>query len=238
MTLTPPCPDQHPALRQALVQQANRLVPLGLASGTSGNLSVRVTLQDGADGMLITPSGMPYEMLRPEHIVPVRFSGAGTADWPADQLPSSEWLMHQAVYQARPEAGAVVHGHPTHATVLAIQGQHIPAIHYMIAAAGGPSVRCAPYRTYGTAELSQVALQALDGRKACLLAHHGLLAFERDLAKAMWLAREVETLAQQYLAALQLAAASGSTVAVLPDDEIARVVEKFKGYGLNARTGA
>lgn len=228
----------HAALREQLVQQARQLVPLGLASGTSGNLSVRVTLDDGGDGMLITPSGMPYEALRPEHIVPVRFTGPGTADWPAAQLPSSEWLMHQAIYQSRAEAGAVVHGHPTHATVLAIQGLAIPAIHYMIAAAGGPGIRCAPYRTYGTPELSQVAVAALDGRKACLLAHHGLLAFERDLAKAMWLAREVETLAQQYLAALQLAAATGSTVSVLPDDEIARVVEKFKGYGLNARAAS
>lgn len=231
-------PDELDTLRHALVREANRLVPLGLASGTSGNLSVRVTLADGADGMLITPSGMPYETLQPAHIVPVRFTGPGTADWPADQLPSSEWLMHLALYQARPEAGAVVHGHPTHTTVLAIQGLAIPAIHYMIAAAGGPTIRCAPYRTYGTPALSQVAVAALEGRKACLLAHHGLLAFERDLAKAMWLAREVETLAQQYLAALQLAAATGSTVSVLPDDEIARVVEKFKGYGLNARAAA
>lgn len=238
MSTPPTRPDQLDALRHALVHEAQRLVPLGLASGTSGNLSVRITLADGADAMLITPSGMPYETLQPGHMVPVRFTGAGTADWPAAQLPSSEWLMHLALYQARPEAGAVVHGHPTHTTVLAIQGLDIPAIHYMIAAAGGPSIRCAPYRTYGTAELSQVAVAALDGRKACLLAHHGLLAFERDLAKAMWLAREVETLAQQYLAALQLAAATGTRVSLLADDEIARVVEKFKGYGLNARAAA
>ncbi|MBP6898614.1 MAG: class II aldolase/adducin family protein [Burkholderiaceae bacterium] len=221
--------SEHAELRAQLVREAQRLQPLGLATGTSGNLSVRVQI-DGADGMLITPSGQAYETLTPESIVPLRFSGPGTADWPDHQLPSSEWLMHQAVYQARPEAGAVVHGHPEHATVLAIQGLAIPAIHYMIAAAGGPTIRCAPYATFGTAALSQAAVAALAGRKACLLEHHGLLAFERDLAKAMWLAREVETLAQQYLMLLPIAGPAGPRL--LPDDEIERVLEKFKTYGL------
>lgn len=223
--------DGYLTQRQALVDQAQRLEPLGLVSGTSGNLSVRVRLlgpEGEQDGMLITPSGRPYATLQPAHIVPVRFTGPGTADWPAHQLPSSEWLMHQAVYQARPEAGAVVHGHPTYATVLAIQHREIPPLHYMIAAAGGPSIRCAPYATYGTAELSAHALAALQDRKACLLANHGLLAFEATLDKAMWLAREVETLAQQFVMALQL----GGPV-LLDEAEIWRVVEEFRGYGLN-----
>ena len=141
--------------------------------------------------------------------------------------------MHQAVYQARPEAGAVVHGHPTYATVLAIQGLEIPPLHYMIAAAGGAPIRCAPYFTYGTAELSQAAVAALDGRKACLLAHHGLLAFERDLARAMWLAGEVETLAQQLWMCLQLGGPK-----LLPLSEIDRVVAKFSRYGLKAKPAA
>ena len=213
-------------LRASLVREANRLQPLGLATGTSGNLSVRV---DG--GMLITPSGIAYDTLRPEDIVPVRFTGPGTADWNHPLDPSSEWLMHQAVYQARPEAGAVVHGHPTYATVLAIQGLEIPALHYMIAAAGGAPIRCAPYFTYGTAELSAAAVAALEDRKACLLAHHGLLAFERDLAKAMWLAGEVETLAQQMVMCLSLGGPR-----VLPAAEIAVVVDKFSRYGLKSRT--
>jgi len=212
-------------LRASLVREANRLQPLGLATGTSGNLSVRV---DG--GMLITPSGIAYDTLRPEDIVPVRFTGPGTADWNHPLDPSSEWLMHQAVYQARPEAGAVVHGHPTYATVLAIQGLEIPALHYMIAAAGGAPIRCAPYFTYGTAELSAAAVAALEDRKACLLAHHGLLAFERDLAKAMWLAGEVETLAQQTVMCRALGGPR-----VLPAEEIATVVGKFSRYGLKQR---
>ena len=220
---------EHAALREQLVREANRLQPLGLATGTSGNLSVRIDL-GGHGGMLITPSGIAYETLRPEDMVELRFTGPGSATWDHALEPSSEWLMHQAVYQARPEAGAVVHGHPTYATVLAIQGLEIPALHYMIAAAGGAPIRCAPYHTYGTAELSGAAVAALVGRKACLLAHHGLLAFERDLAKAMWLAGEVETLAQQTVMCLQLGGPK-----LLPLAEIDRVVEKFSRYGLKQR---
>ena len=206
------------ALRGQLVHHAQRLGPAGLATGTSGNLSVRA-----AGGMLVTPSATPYETLRPEDIVFVGEDGR----WSHRLAPSSEWRMHGAIYRARPEAGAVVHGHPTYSTVLAIRGMQIPALHYMIAAAGGPTIRCAPYATFGTEALSDAALVALEGRKACLLANHGLLAFERDLDRAMWLAVEVETLARQYVLALAL---GGPTV--LPDDEIERVAAKFESYGL------
>ena len=227
----------HAGLRAQLVRQAQRLQPLGLASGSSGNLSVRIA--GGTDagehgsehgGMLITPSGIAYDTLQPADMVAVAFTGPGTARWDHPLDPSSEWLMHQAVYQARPEAGAVVHGHPTYATVLAIQGLEIGPLHYMIAAAGGASIRCAPYFTYGTAELSQAAVAALLGRKACLLAHHGLLAFERDLDRAMWLAGEVETLAQQTFMCLQLGGPK-----LLPRAEIDRVVAKFSAYGVKAK---
>ena len=222
------------ALRIQLVHHAQRLLPLGLAPGTSGNLSVRLpsglcSAAGAPDGMLITPSGIDYSSLQPADMVAVHFSGLGTATWTHALEPSSEWLMHQAVYQARPEAGAVVHGHPTYATVLAIQGLEIPALHYMIAAAGGAPIRCAPYFTYGTAALSQAAVAALDGRKACLLAHHGLLAFEADLAKAMWLAGEVETLAQQLVMCLALGGPK-----LLPAEDIAVVVDKFSRYGLKS----
>lgn len=218
----------HADLRAALVREAQRLQPLGLATGTSGNLSLRIA-QGDLGGMLITPSGIAYDTLQPEDMVVVEFTGPGMACWDHALEPSSEWLMHQAVYQARPEAGAVVHGHPTFATVLAIQGLEIPALHYMIAAAGGAPIRCAPYHTYGTAALSAAAVTALQGRKACLLAHHGLLAFERDLAKAMWLACEVETLAQQMVMCLSLGGPR-----LLPAEEIGVVVEKFSRYGLKA----
>jgi L-fuculose-phosphate aldolase len=219
----------HADLREQLVRHARRLQPLGLATGTSGNLSIRIPL--GAHGgMLITPSGIAYDSLQPADMVAVQFSGPGTATWQHPLDPSSEWLMHQAVYQARPEAGAVVHGHPTYTTVLAIQGLEIPALHYMVAAAGGAPIRCAPYHTYGTAALSLAAVAALEGRKACLLAHHGLLAFEHSLDKAMWLAGEVETLAQQMVMCLALGGPR-----VLPAAEIALVVDKFSRYGLKSR---
>jgi len=210
-------------LAAGLVCAARRLEPLGLATGTSGNLSVRVE-----GGMLITPSGIAYPSLQPEDMVLVSDAGA----WSHVLEPSSEWRMHQAVYRARPEAGAVVHGHPTYATVLAIRGLEIPPLHYMIAAAGGAPIRCAPYHTYGTEALSAAAVAALDGRKACLLANHGLLAFERDLDRAMWLAREVETLAQQYVMSLMLGGPK-----LLPMDEIDRVAAKFASYGLKRKAG-
>jgi L-fuculose-phosphate aldolase len=220
----------HADARRLLVQHANRLLPLGLATGSSGNLSVRADDLGPLGGMLVTPSGIAYDSLAPEDMVPVRFTGPGTAAWQHALAPSSEWQMHQAVYQARPEAGAVVHGHPTYATVLAIQGLAIGPLHYMIAAAGGPSIRCAPYFTYGTPELSQAAVAALAGRKACLLAHHGLLAFERNLDRAMWLAGEVETLAQQTVMCMALGGPR-----LLPEAEIATVVDKFSHYGLQAK---
>ena len=213
--------NQHSAGREQLVREAQRLRPLGLASGTSGNLSIRIE-----GGMLITPSGIDYDTLAPADMVVVRDDGG----WEHELEPSSEWRMHQAVYRARPEAGAVVHGHPTYATVLAIRGMEIPPLHYMIAAAGGAPIRCAPYHTYGSPALSQAVVQALHERKACLLANHGLLAFERDLATAMWLAREVETLSQQYVMSLALGGPN-----LLPLAEIDTVVAKFASYGLKRK---
>lgn len=191
--------------------------PLGLNQGTSGNISIR-----SQDGLLITPSGLPYDVMSPDDIVPMRLDGSH--DHPL--APSSEWRFHRDIMAARPEIGAIVHAHPIHATAFAICGQDIPAAHYMIAAAGGPTVRCGAYATFGTPELSQAALDALNGRTCCLLANHGVIATGPTLAKAMWLAVELETLCRQYAVALQI-----GTPRILPDDEIARVVERFKSYG-------
>jgi L-fuculose-phosphate aldolase len=208
-------------LRQELIDHCLRMNASGLNRGTSGNLSVR-----SGDGMLITPSGVPYELLRPADMVRMDMDGR----YEHRRAASSEWRFHRDIYRARPEAGAVVHAHPVYCTTLAIRAMEIPAVHYMIAAAGGSTIRCAPYHTYGTEELSLAAVRALDGRKACLLANHGMIAFGADLPQALWLAQEVETLAQLYFNALLL---GGGTV--LDDDEIARVVEKFRHYGLKAR---
>jgi len=140
---------------------------------------------------------------------------------------SSEWRIHRDILQERVDVNAVVHAHPVHATAFAICGMEVPAVHYMIAAAGGPSIRCAPYAPYGTEELSRAVLKALSGRACALLANHGMVATGHDLRAAMWLAVEVETLCKQYAVALQI-----GTPLALADDEIERTIEKFKEYGL------
>jgi L-fuculose-phosphate aldolase len=207
--------------RREIIAHCLKMNSSGLNQGTSGNLSVR-----WADGMLVTPSGIAYDTLQPEDIVFMKLDGS--YDHPL--APSSEWRFHRDIYVARPEVGAVVHAHPTHCTALAIRGMEIPAVHYMIACAGGPNIRCAGYHTYGTAELSQAAIEALEGRTCCLLANHGMIATGANLAKAMWLAIEMETLARQYIMSLQLGGPN-----ILPDAEIARVVAKFKNYGLKEK---
>jgi L-fuculose-phosphate aldolase len=207
------------SLRREIIANCLKMNASGINQGTSGNLSVRFR-----DTMLITPSAVPYEQLAPRDIVPMQLGDASTRH---RLPPSTEWRFHRDIYVARPEVQAIVHAHPTYCTALAIRGLEIPAVHYMIATCGGPTVRCAPYHTYGTQELSDAAVAALEGRTACLLANHGMIAVGSNLAKAMWLAIELETLARQYIVALQIGAPN-----VLPDDEIARVKEKMKGYGL------
>ncbi|KQO68226.1 class II aldolase/adducin family protein [Methylobacterium sp. Leaf89] len=225
MPSQPPSPATEStdgAIRADIVAAMRDLLTLGLSQGTSGNVSVRA-----GDGFLVTPSGIPAETLRPEDLVAMRFDGG----FAHPLAPSSEWRFHRDILAARPEVNAVVHAHPTHCTAFAICGQDIPAVHYMIAAAGGPTVRCAPYAPYGTEALSAAALNALEGRMACLLANHGMIAVGTDLRKALWLAVEVEALCRQYAVALQV----GNPV-VLPDDEIWRTVERFKSYGPRSRT--
>ena len=190
----------------------------GLSPGKSGNVSTRHD-----SGMLVTPSGIPYDRLTPDDIVFVALDGTVPA---GQRAPSSEWHFHLAIYRARPDAGAVVHAHSLNATALACLRRDIPAFHYMVAVAGGPSIRCADYATFGTEDLARNAVQALDGRKACLLGNHGQIALGADLDAAFDLAREVEALAAQYRAALQV----GNPI-LLDDAEMARVLEKFKTYG-------
>jgi len=203
--------------RQAIIDACRRMNALGINQGTSGNISVR-----HGDGLLITPTSTPYDDMTPEQIVFMEMDGSHSDI----QRPSSEWRFHLDILRTRNDADAVVHAHPPYCTMLAIMGRAIPPIHYMIAAAGGDSIRCAPYATYGTAELSEHAVKALDGRVACLLAHHGMIAIGPSLAKAMWLAVEVEALARQYHGCLQI-----GEPPLLSRDEIERVRVKMAGYG-------
>jgi L-fuculose-phosphate aldolase len=203
--------------RHAIIEACLEMNRTGLNQGTSGNISVR-----HGDGMLITPTALPYSRMTPADIV--RMSFDGSTEGP--QKPSSEWRFHLDILRARPEIGAVVHAHPPFATTLAIAGRSIPAVHYMVAAAGGTDIRCAPYATFGTEDLSRHALAALEARRACLLAHHGMIAIGATLDKAMWLAVEVEALARQYHGCLVL-----GEVPVLDDAEMARVLDRMQGYG-------
>jgi L-fuculose-phosphate aldolase len=210
------------AARVAIVEACRRLVEAGLVQGTSGNVSVRA-----GERMLITPSGVPYERMEPEDVVAVELEGDGSSFRArGGNVPSSEWRFHFDILRSRPEVGAVVHTHSPYATAFAICRKELVAAHYMIAAAGGPTIRVADYATFGTQELSNAALAALEGRWACLLANHGVIATGPTLERALWLAQEVEVLARQTAIALQV-----GTPVLLPDDEIARVVEKFEGYG-------
>ncbi|WP_426754874.1 class II aldolase/adducin family protein [Myxococcus sp. Y35] len=208
---------EHLALRELMIATARRMNASSLNQGTSGNLSVRVE-----GGFLLTPTGMDYDTLVPEDLVFMRLDGSHEGR----RSPSSEWQLHRDILAARPEVGAVLHAHSMFCTTLACLHRDIPAFHYMVSAAGGTDVRCAPYATFGTPELARNVLAALEGRKACLMANHGMVAVGRDLAAAFKLAVEVETLAAMYWRALQV----GEPV-LLDGAEMARVLEKFKTYG-------
>ena len=211
-------------LREQIVAHGLKLTPSGLSQGTSGNLSVRHD-----EGFLITPSGTPYEEITPEAVVQVAMDGSYTHRL----RPSSEWRFHRDIYAAQPDVHAVVHAHPPYSTALAMCRMDIPAAHYMIAVSGGDSIRCAGYYTYGTQELSDAVVNALDGRLACLLANHGMIAVGATLEQAMWRAVEVETLARQYALALQV-----GKPALLNDAEVTQVLEKFGNYGLMSRNSS
>ena len=203
--------------REELIATARRMNASGLNQGTSGNLSVRVE-----GGFLLTPTGMDYERLEPEDLVLMRMDGTHEGR----RAPSSEWRIHRDVLASRPEVGAVLHAHAMFSTSLACLRRPIPAFHYMVTRAGGVDIRCAEYATFGTEALSRHTLAALEGRRACLMANHGMVALGGTLAAAHALAVEVETLAAMYWRALQV----GEPV-LLDTAEMERVLEKFKTYG-------
>ena len=203
--------------RQSIIDACLRMNASGINQGTSGNISLR-----HGDGMLITPTSTPYEAMKPEQIVYMHLDG----NHDPSGRPSSEWRFHRDILKARPEVNAIVHAHPPYSTMLAIMGMEIPPVHYMVAVAGGDTIRCAPYATFGTQELSEHAVRALEGRLACLLEHHGMIAAGPSLAKAMWLAVEVETLARQYHGCLQI-----GTPPLLSKEEIEKVRLRMTSYG-------
>jgi L-fuculose-phosphate aldolase len=209
-------PDEE--LRASVVFGCRELARRRLTPGTSGNISVR----RDQNSFFVSPTGMPYESLLAGDIPLISLAGR----WFGRRRPSSEWRFHRDILRARPEIGAIVHTHSPKATALACTGRDIPAFHYMVAVAGGADIRCAPYHTFGSQALSDAAVGALRGRLACLLANHGLIALGARLDGALSLAGEVEDLADKYCAALAL-----GNVRILEEDEMLRVIDKFRTYG-------
>ena len=209
-------PDEN--LRDMVIAACRELERRGLTHGTSGNISVRRDERR----FFISPSGMAYGALETGQVPLMDIDGR----WFGRCRPSSEWRFHRDIFTSRPDVRAIVHTHSRNATALACSGRGIPAFHYMVAVAGGPDIRCAPYCTFGTQELSDAAVAALDGRMACLLANHGVIAVGADLPAALALAGEVENLAAQYCSALTV-----GEVRILDESEMLRVLEKFRTYG-------
>lgn len=209
-------------LRAAVLAAAMEMSRRGLSPGRSGNVSART-----AEGMLITPSGLAYDTLRPGDMVPVRDDGNVSS---GRLKPSSEWQLHLEAYRARPDIGAIVHSHSMHAVVLACAHRPIPAFHYMVAVAGGDDIPLVPYATFGTEELARLAANGLRHRNACLLANHGQIAVAGTPAEALELAAEVETLAEQFCKVLAIGEPK-----ILSTDEMAEVLRRFKRYGQAAQ---
>lgn len=207
-------------LRQTVIRIARGTTAAGINVNTAGNVSVRC-VRGARAGMLITPSALSYDGLDSGDIVFVDETGVSAGP----RAPSSEWRFHHDIYRHRPELNAIVHTHSPHATALACQKLGLPAFHYMVAAAGGSDIRCADYATFGTQELSDHALRALEQRRACLLEHHGVIACGADLAQALSLAIEVEHLARIYLAVRSL-----GEPRLLSETEMRRVLERFQHY--------
>lgn len=212
---------REPAARRELVETAKAMSRRGLSPGRSGNVSRR-----WAEGMLITPSGMAYDLLEPVDVAFVDPQGKSSGP----RKPSSEWHFHLAVYKARADVEAIVHTHSMHAVVLSCANKPIPAFHYMVAVAGGDDIPCVPYATFGTEELAPHVVRGLAGRNACLMAHHGLVAVGPTLAAALELACGVETLAEQYYKVLTL-----GRPPLLTPEQMRAAVERFGTYGQKAQ---
>jgi L-fuculose-phosphate aldolase len=210
------------AARRAVIDTALAMSRGGLSPNRSGNVSCR-----WGEGMLITPTGLAYEELKPSDIVLVEADGTVRGK---QKKPSSEWRFHFSAYGARPDMNAVVHTHSLHAAVLACAGKPIPAFHYMVAVAGGKDIPLVPYAPFGTDELARYVAEGLADRRACLMAHHGAIAMGETLDAALELAHEVEVLAEQYYKVLTLGPAR-----ILSDAEMDDVLERFKSYGQKAQ---
>ncbi len=212
--------EDNEELRRGLIRTARAMNAARINVNTSGNVSARC-VRGTRQGFVVTPTALSYRRMRTEDLVFVDEQGAAIGQ----RAPSSEWRFHRDIYRSRPEFHAIVHTHSPAATALACQHLGLPAFHYMVAVGGGRDIRCSKYATFGSQELSDCALEALEGRRACLLAHHGVIACGTDLERALALAIEVEQLARIYLSARLL-----GEPPTLSSEEMSRVIEKFGTY--------
>ena len=209
-------------LRNQIIEYSLKLNSTNLSPLRSGNISLRAK-KDNKDGYLITPSGKKYETLKPEDIVFMGLNEEEKND--TGNNPSSEWRFHRDIYVNKNDAQAIVHAHSPHATAVSSHGKPIPPFHYMIALVGGEDIKCADYATFGTEELSNNIINALENRSACLMSNHGQVAFGKNLDQAFELAQEVENICHQYTIALKLGKPK-----ILSFEEMKKVLDKAKNY--------
>ena len=216
-------------LKLEVIKYAKKLNDTNLSPLRSGNVSVRTDLS-GKEGFFITPSGIKYEDLVAESIVFLELNETNNLKKISDKTinPSSEWCFHQDIYIKKIDAKAIVHAHSANATAVSAHGKNIPAFHYMVALAGGNNIKCAEYATFGTKELSENILKALEERKACLMSNHGQVVFGKSLDEAFELAQEIENICHQYINAIKLGKPK-----ILSDDEMKKILEKIKNYKKN-----
>jgi len=216
-------------IKKEVIKYAKKLNTENLSPLRSGNISIRGT-NNGVDGFFITPSGIKYEDLVAESIVFLELNETNNLKKISDKTinPSSEWCFHQDIYIKKIDAKAIVHAHSANATAVSAHGKNIPAFHYMVALAGGNNIKCAEYATFGTKELSQNILNALEERKACLMSNHGQVAFGKSLNEAFELAQEIENICHQYINAIKLGMPK-----ILSDNEMKKILEKTKNYKKN-----
>ena len=216
-------------LKKEVIKYAQKLNSTNLSPLRSGNVSVRV-IRDNVEGFFLTPSGKRYEDLIQDDIVflSLKEEYDNLKLFNTSLNPSSEWRFHQDIYRKKIEAKAIVHAHSPHATAVSVHGKSIPAFHYMVALAGGDDIKCAEYATFGTKELSQNMLSALEKRKACLMSNHGQVAFGKNLEEAFELAQEVENICHQYINTIKL-----GNPKILSFEEMNKILEKTKNYKKN-----
>jgi L-fuculose-phosphate aldolase len=209
--------------RERVAAAAARLAAEGRVTGTAGNLSERA-----GELVAVTPTGARLDAITPADVAVVDLDGE---QQDGELAPTSELGLHLGVYE-RYDAGAVVHTHGQFATALGCVLDELPVVHYQMLALGG-TVRVAPYATFGTPELAELTLEALEGRSAALMANHGAIAYGPDLDIAMAQSELLEWACQLYWRAAAVGAPR--TLGAAEQLEFVETVSR-RGYGIKQRS--